>query len=62
MSTSLTVDTGSSVSILQPGVSRGDVRVPTLEPYGVTGDVLNMKRQQSVSFMLNGCEFTNTHS
>lgn len=33
------------------------VRVTTIEPYGVTGDVLDIKGQQSVSFMLEGCEF-----
>ena len=47
MSRSLVLDTGSNVSILQPGVSRGDVRVTTME-------------QQSVSFMLNGCESKHT--
>ena len=61
MSRSLILDTGFDVSILQPGVPRGDVRVTTLEPYGkVTGDILNIKGQQSVSFMLNGCEFKHT--
>jgi hypothetical protein len=33
------------------------VRVTTMEPYGVTGDVLDIKVQQSVSFRLEGCEF-----
>ena len=60
MSRSLILDTGSNVSILQPGVSRGDVRVTTMEPYGVTGEFLNIKGQQSVSFKLNGCEFKHT--
>ena len=36
MSRSLVLDTGSNVSILQPGVSRGDVRVTTTEPCGGT--------------------------
>jgi len=30
----LILDTGSNVSILQPGVSRSDVRVTNLKPYG----------------------------
>ena len=47
MSRSLTLETGSNLSILQPGVSRVEVRVTTMEPYGVTGDVLNIKGQQS---------------
>jgi hypothetical protein len=57
MSRKLIRDTGSNVSILQPRVSRGDVRVTNMEPYGVTGDVLEIRRQQSVSFVLNGREF-----
>jgi hypothetical protein len=28
-----------------------------MEPYRVTGDILDIKDQQSVSFMLEGCEF-----
>jgi hypothetical protein len=28
--------------------------------YGVTGDVLDIKGQQSVSFMLDACEFKHT--
>ena len=32
----LITDTGSNVSILQPGVSRRDVRVTAMRPYGVT--------------------------
>jgi hypothetical protein len=57
VSRKLILDTGSNVSILQPGVSRGDVRVTNMEPYGVTGDVLEIRGQQSVSFVLNGREF-----
>ncbi len=60
MSRSLILDTGFDVSILQPDVSRSDVRVTKMEPYGVTGEFLNIKGQQSVSFMLNGCEFKHT--
>jgi hypothetical protein len=57
MSRRLILDTSSNVSILQPGISRGDIRVTTMEPYGVTGDVLDIRGQQSVTFKLNGCEF-----
>ena len=60
VSRSLIFVIGSNVSILQPGVSRGDVRVTKLEPCGVTGDVLNMKEKHSIPFMLNGCEFKHT--
>jgi hypothetical protein len=58
VSSKLILDTTSSnVSILQPGVSRGDVRVASMEPYGVTEDVLEIRGQQSVSFVQNGREF-----
>jgi hypothetical protein len=36
MSSSLNLDTSCNVPILQPGISRGDVQVTTLELYGVT--------------------------
>jgi hypothetical protein len=43
MSRRLILDTGSNISILQPGVSRGDIKVTTMEPYGVTGDVRDIR-------------------
>ena len=51
------VDTGSNVSILQPGVSRIEIRDSTLKPFGVTGEVLSIKGQQRVSFELGGRKF-----
>ena len=60
MSRSPILDTGSKVSIMQPGISRGNVKVTTLEPYGVTGDILDIREQQSVTFLLNGSEFTHS--
>jgi len=54
------LDTGSNVSILQPGVSRSDVRVTNLKPYGITGEALVIKGRQSVSFELDGSEFRHT--
>jgi len=56
----LIIDTGSKVSILQPGVSRRDVRVTVMKPYGVTGEALDIKGQQLVSFVLGGRKFTHT--
>ena len=53
----LILDTGSNVSILQPGVSSGDVRVTAQKPHGVTGDLLDIGLQ-SASFSLNGREYT----
>ena len=56
----LMLDTGSNVSILQPGVSRSDVSVTSLKPYGVTGEALDIKGRQSVSFELDRSEFRHT--
>jgi len=58
MSRILILNTGSDMSIMQSGISRISVQVTTLEPYVVTGDVLNIRGQQSVTFLLNGSEFT----
>ena len=54
---SLIIDTGSSISILQPGVSRSEVTTSDIKPYGVTGEVLDVKGRQSLSFELGGKEF-----
>jgi hypothetical protein len=40
---SLIMETGFNVSVLQPRISRGDLRVTTLEPYGLTGDVIDIR-------------------
>ena len=58
MPRSLIIDTSSNVSILQPGMSRRDVSVTTTRPYGVTGEVLDIKGLQSVTYTLNGREFS----
>ena len=58
MPRSLIIDTVSNVSILQPRMSRRDVSITTTRPYGVTGEVLDIKGLQSVTFMLNEREFT----
>ena len=44
MQRNLIVDTGSNVSILQPSMSRHDVL--GTRPYGVTGEVLDIKGLQ----------------
>ena len=54
------MDRGSNVSILQPGISSSDVKVTDASPYGVTGEVLDIKGRQTVSFRLNGREFNHT--
>ena len=49
MSRGLILDTGSNISIMQPTISKSNVQVTTMEPYGVTGDTLDIKGQQSLS-------------
>ena len=46
------MDTGSNVSIIQPGISSSDVKVTDARPYEVTGEVLDIKGRQTVSFRL----------
>jgi hypothetical protein len=48
------VDTGYNVSILHPGVSQSGVDATSIEPNGVTGEALNIRGQQHVSFVLGG--------
>ena len=56
----LVLGTGSNVSILQPGVSRSDVRVTNLKHYGVTGEAFDVKGRQSASFELDRSGFRHT--
>jgi len=58
MQRNLIVYTRSNVSSLQPGISRCDVLGTTTRPYGVTREVLDIMRLLSVTFSLNGREFT----
>ena len=53
----LITDTDPNVSILQPGISGSDVKVTTMKPYGVTGQALDIKEQQSAYFELDWSEF-----
>jgi len=53
----LIVDTGCNVSILQPAVSRRVLRDTSLIPFGVTGESLDVKGRQLVSFTLGGWKF-----
>jgi hypothetical protein len=56
----LVIDTGSSVSILQPGVSRSYMGIAAIKPYEVTGENLDIQGQQRVSFVLGGKRFRHT--
>jgi hypothetical protein len=57
MARRLILDTGYNVSIMQPGISTGDVRVTSTRPYGVTGETLDIIGQQLVSFTLEGRQY-----
>jgi hypothetical protein len=56
----LIIDTGSSMSILQPGVLKHGRGVTAIKPYGVTGKNLDIQGQQCVSFVLGGKTFRHT--
>jgi len=57
MARRLILDTGFNVSIMQPGLSTGDVIVTLTRPYGVTGETLDIRGQQLVSFTLEGRQY-----
>ena len=59
-SRNLILDTGSTILILQSGLSRSDIHVTAVETYGMTGDIQDITGQQSVTFRLNGREFTHS--
>jgi hypothetical protein len=48
------------VSILQPGVSRRDLRDTSLRLLGVTGETLDVNGRQLFSFTLGGLKFDHT--
>jgi hypothetical protein len=54
---SVIIDTGSSMSILQPGASSSDVQVTAIRPCGVTGKNLEVRGRQCVTFLLAGRKF-----
>ena len=51
------VDTGSSISLIQPGVCSNEVRPTNLSPFGVTGNELQITGAQEVELHLNGKKF-----
>jgi hypothetical protein len=55
----LIIDTGSSVSVLQPGVSRRDIGVTAIKRYGVKART-STYRDNSVYFVLGGKTFGHT--
>ena len=51
------IDTGSNISIVQSGITKSEIRHTDMRPYGVTGENLDVKGRQAVSFVLVGREF-----
>jgi hypothetical protein len=51
------VDTGSSISLIQPRVYSSDVSPTNVSPFGVTGNQLEIQGTQKVKFHLNRREF-----
>ena len=53
----LKADMGSDVSTLQQEISKASIRNTTLRPYVFTGEILDMKGQQTVPVGLIGWKF-----
>jgi len=56
----LIVDSGSSCSLLQPGVAEVPLESTTLEPFGLTGDSLDIVVEQQVSFQIGRITFSHS--
>jgi len=54
----LTVDSGSNCSLLQPGVAEVPFESTTFEPFGVTGDSLDIVRERQVLFQMGTVTFS----
>jgi len=52
------LDTGSGISLIQPGVYPSEVKPTNLSPFGVTGKVLEIEGIHEVTFHLNGRKFS----
>ena len=48
------VDTGSSISLIQPGVCTSEITRASITPFGVTGDELRVNGEQVVLTQLIG--------
>jgi hypothetical protein len=48
------LDTGNSLSLIQPGISPVLLTRAEVTPYGFTGDQLNIKGEQDLRFQING--------
>jgi hypothetical protein len=54
------IDTGSSVSLIQPGVCTSKLRRSSVTPFGVTGDELQLKGEQYVKFCVQGQTYSHS--
>ena len=52
------VYTGSSISLIQPGVCSTEINRATVTPYGVTGEELRVQGKQVVILTINGETYT----
>jgi hypothetical protein len=48
------LDTGSSLSLVQPGVCAAELKRASVTPFGVTGDELRVRGEQLIKFTING--------
>ena len=53
----LIIDSGSSCSLLQPGVAELPLERTSFEPFGVTGDSLDILGEQQVPFQMGTVTF-----
>jgi len=54
------VDSGSGVSLIKPGICRGQVRTCRTASFGVTGDELGITGEQGVQFCLENRNYRHT--
>ena len=52
------VDTGSSISLIHPGVCSNEVRPTNLSPFGVAGNELQIMGVQELEVHLNGIKYS----
>jgi hypothetical protein len=48
------IDTGSSITLIQPGISRAKITRTDIAPIGITGKFLPVKREQYIGFTIAG--------
>jgi hypothetical protein len=56
----LIVESGSSCSLLQPGVAEVPLESTTFETFGTTGDSLDIVGEQQVLFQMGRVKFNNS--